>query len=427
MAGGIEKLTAIKVARLSKPGRYADGKGLYLQITKALVKSWIFRYERDGKERYMGLGATHTVGLAEARELAREARVCLSQGKDPLEVRNALVVANKAEQLSNLDFDRCAAEYIKSHKDAWKNDKHKKQWETSLSTYVSPHIGRLYVRRIDTPLVLKVLQPIWKTKTETASRIRERMERVLSWAARQGYREGENPARWHGHLEELLPKPAKLKKVKHHPALPYREVGAFVSQLRLQKGIGARALELTILTASRTGEVLGATWGEIDFKAKVWVVPPERMKNGKEHRIPLVDAAVELLKKLRGLHSVLVFPGAREDTKLSSMSMLTVLRRMNRQDLTVHGFRSTFRDWAAEMTQYPKELAELSLAHTVGNAVENAYRRSDLFERRRALMQDWAAWCAVVQPDPVDVPDEGHEPEVEVAGADGDDGSAGEI
>lgn len=363
MAGGIEKLSAIKVARLSKPGRYADGKGLYLQITKALVRSWIFRYERDGKERYMGLGATHTVGLAEARELAREARVCLSHGKDPLEVRNALVVATRAEQLSNLDFDRCAAEYIKSHQDAWKNEKHKKQWEASLSTYVSPHVGRLYVRRIDTPMVLKVLQPIWKTKTETASRIRERMERVLSWAARQGYREGDNPARWHGHLEELLPKPAKLKKVKHHPALPYREAGAFFAQLRLQKGIGARALELTILTASRTGEVLGATWGEVDFKAKVWIVPPERMKNGKEHRIPLVDAAVETLKKLRGLHSVLVFPGAREDTMLSSMSMLTVLRRMSRQDLTVHGFRSTFRDWAAEMTQYPKELAELAGAY----------------------------------------------------------------
>ena len=426
MAGGIEKLTALKVGKLSKPGRYADGKGLYLQITKALVKSWIFRYERDGKERYMGLGATHTVGLAEARELAREARVCLTQGKDPLEVRNALVVANKAEQLSNLDFDRCAAEYIKSHQDAWKNEKHKKQWETSLSTYVSPHIGRLYVRRIDTPLVLKVLQPIWKTKTETASRIRERMERVLSWAARQGYREGDNPARWHGHLEELLPKPAKLKKVKHHPALPYREAGAFLAQLRQQKGIGARALELTVLTASRTGEVLGAKWDEIDFKAKVWIVPAERMKNGKEHRIPLVDAAVDLLKKLRGLHSVLVFPGAREDTKLSSMSMLTVLRRMNRQDLTVHGFRSTFRDWAAEMTQYPKELAEISLAHTVGNAVENAYRRSDLFERRRALMQDWAAWCAVVQPDAVDAPDEDDESAVEVKDADGGDGSVGD-
>ena len=417
MAGGIEKLTALKVARLSKPGRYADGKGLYLQITKALVKSWIFRYERDGKERYMGLGATHTVGLAEAREQARDARVCLAGGKDPLGVRNALVVANKVEQLSNLDFDRCAADYIKSHKEAWKNEKHQKQWETSLSTYVSPHIGKLHVRRIDTPLVLKVLQPIWKTKTETASRIRERMERVLSWAAKQGYREGENPARWHGHLEELLPKPAKLKKVRHHPALPYRETGAFFDGLRLQKGIGARALELTVLTACRTGEVLGAQWTEIDFKARVWVVPPERMKNGKEHRIPLVDAALDILKKLRGLHPVLVFPGAREDKMLSSMSMLTVLRRMNRADLTVHGFRSTFRDWAAEMTQYPKELAELSLAHTVGNAVENAYRRSDLFERRRALMQDWAAWCAVVQPDTVETADAGGEPELEVTDA----------
>lgn len=417
MAGGIERLTALKVARLSKPGRYADGKGLYLQITKALVKSWIFRYERDGKERYMGLGATHTVGLAEAREQAREARVCLSGGKDPLGVRNALVVASKAEQLSNLDFDRCAADYIKSHREAWKNEKHQKQWEASLRTYVSPHLGKLYVRRIDTPLVLKVLQPIWKTKTETASRIRERLERVLSWAAKQGYREGENPARWHGHLEELLPKPAKLKKVKHHPALRYRETGTFFEELRLQKGIGARALELTVLTASRTGEVLGAKWDEIDFKARVWVVSPERMKNSKEHRIPLADAALDILKKLRGLHPLLVFPGAREDKTLSSMSMLTVLRRMNRADLTVHGFRSTFRDWAAEMTEYPKELAELSLAHTVGNAVENAYRRSDLFERRRALMQDWAAWCAVVQPDAEEAQDVGAEADLAVVDA----------
>lgn len=399
MASGIERLTALKVTKLSKPGRYADGKGLYLQITKALVKSWIFRYERDGKERYMGLGAIHSVGLADAREEARKARALLSRGKDPLEARNAELMASKAERASNLDFNSCAAEYIKSHQEAWKNDKHRKQWEATLRTYASPHFGRLHVRRIDTPLILKALQPIWKTKTETASRVRERIERVLSWAALRGYREGENPARWHGHLEELLPKPAKLKKVQHHPALPYRQVGQFIADLRAQPGIGARALELTVLTACRTSEVLGAKWTEIDFKARVWVIPGERMKNGKEHRVPLVDAVLDILKRLQGFDPVMVFPGAKEDKTLSTMTMLAVLRRMIRGDLTVHGFRSTFRDWAAEMTEYPKELAELSLAHTIGNAVENAYRRSDLFERRRGLMEDWAAWCAVVRPD----------------------------
>jgi len=399
MAAGIEKLTALKVSRLSKPGRYADGKGLYLQITKTLAKSWIFRYERDGKERFMGLGPSHSVGLADARELARAARTRLALGKDPLDERNAEIQAAKVEKLSNSDFDTCAAEYIKSRQDEWKSEKHRKQWETSLKVHASPHIGKLAVRRITTPLVMKVLQPIWKTKTETASRIRERIERILSWAAKQGYREGENPARWDGHLEELLPKPSKLKKVVHHPALPYREVGAFMRDLKHQIGFGPRALEFTILTACRTGEVLGATWGEIDFRRRVWTIPVERMKNSKQHRVPLTNSAVEVLKKVRGFHPKLVFPGGKKDSLLSSMAMLRVLENLERPGLTVHGFRSTFRDWAAEMTQYPEAIAEMCLAHTVGNAVENAYRRSDLFNRRRELMTDWATWCAEVQPD----------------------------
>jgi len=399
MAAGIEKLTALKVARLNQPGRYADGKGLYLQITKTLAKSWIFRYERDGKERFMGLGPTHSVGLADARELARVARSRLALGKDPLDERNAEVQAAKVEKLSNSDFDTCAAEYIKSRQDEWKSEKHRKQWEATLRVHVSPHIGKLAVRRITTPLVMKVLQPIWKTKTETASRIRERIERILSWAAKQGYREGENPARWDGHLEELLPKPSRLKKVVHHPALPYREVGAFIRDLKQELGFGARALEFTILTACRTGEVLGATWGEIDFRRHVWTIPAERMKNSKEHRVPLTNSAEEVLKKVRGFHPTIVFPGRKKDSLLSNMAMLGVLENLARPGLTVHGFRSSFRDWAAEMTQYPETIAEMCLAHTVGNAVENAYRRSDLFNRRRELMSDWAKWCAEVQPD----------------------------
>lgn len=394
MAGGIEKLTALKVARLSKPGRHGDGKGLCLQITKRGAKSWIFRFERDGRERFMGLGPLHTVSLADAREKARVARLNLADGVDPLAKRDVEVATKKAEQASNLDFDTCAKQYIESREAEWKNAKHRQQWERSLQTHVSPHFGRVHVRRIDTHRVLKALEPIWRTKTETASRIRERIERVLSWATTRGYREGDNPARWNGHLEELLPKPAKLKKVQHHPALPFAEAGRFFQTLATQQGTAARALEFTILTACRTGEVLGARWEEVDLESWVWTVPPERMKAGKPHRVPLVAATAAILKRQVGQDREYVFPGAKKDNPLSTMAMLTVLRRMARGDLTVHGFRSTFRDWAAERTEYPSEMAEISLAHTVGSAVENAYRRSDLFERRRRLMQDWAAWCA---------------------------------
>lgn len=395
MAGGIEKLSALKVARLSKPGRYGDGKGLYLQISKPGVKSWIFRFEREGKERFMGLGPLHTVSLADAREKARVARLSLIEGIDPLEKRSQAVAANKAEQASNLDFDTCAKRYIESREAEWKNAKHRQQWGNSLRMHASPHLGNVHVRQIDTPLVLKALEPIWRSKTETASRVRERIERVLSWASTRGYREGENPARWNGHLEELLPNPSKLKKVKHHPALPFAEIGGFFQALKVQKGIAARALEMTILTACRTGEVLGARWEEVDFPGRVWTIPAERMKAAKPHRVPLIKETLALLKQHEGLDPLFVFPGAKQGQPMSNMAMLTVLKRMKRDDLTVHGFRSTFRDWAAERTDYPSEMAEIALAHTVGSAVENAYRRSDLFERRRALMQDWANWCTV--------------------------------
>ena len=398
MAGGIERLTALKVARVTKPGRYGDGKGLHLQITKSGVKSWVFRYERGGKERLMGLGPLHTVSLADVREKARLARAQLIDGVDPLEQRRAQVIATQAEQASNIDFDGCAQQYIASREAEWKNEKHRQQWESTLRVHASPYFGSIYARRIDTPMVLKALELIWKTKTETATRVRERIERVLSWAATRGYREGENPARWTGHLEELLPNPAKLKKVKHHPALPFSEVGTFFAALRRQEGVAARALELTILSGCRTGEVLGATWDEVDLPNRIWTIPPERMKSGRPHRVPLVRATEELLKRQVGQDAVFVFRGAREGKPLSTMAMLMILRRMNRTDLTVHGFRSSFRDWVAEETDYPSEMAEIALAHTVGTAVENAYRRSDLFERRRRLMADWAAWCATPRP-----------------------------
>ena len=395
----INKLSALKVTKIAKAGKYSDGKGLYLQVTQRLVKSWIFRYERGGVERYMGLGAVHSVGLAEAREEARKARLLLQQGIDPLQHKTEVVVKNRAVMASSKVFEECVQEYINSHKDSWRNEKHGKQWEATLLKYACPHLGRMDVRLINTALVLQVLEPIWKTKTATATRLRERIERVLAWAATKGYREGENPARWGGHLEELLPKPSKLKKVKHHPSLPYMRINGFFRLLRLEKGIAARALEFTILTASRTGEVRFARWDEIDLAAKVWVIPAVRMKAGKEHRVPLVGETVAILERMKGLDPLWVFPSARLNKPMSNMAMLAVLQRMRQTGVTVHGFRSTFRVWAAEQTTYPKELPEMALAHSVGNAVETAYQRSDLFERRRAVMADWANWCMMIVQD----------------------------
>lgn len=391
----LAKLTAMQVQHFTKPGNYGDGGGLYLQINPQGKKSWIFRYELFGRKRYMGLGPLHCVSLADARIAAREARRCLRDKVDPLEKKRQEEERQRRDEARELSFDASAKQYIEAHGDAWRSAKHRQQWENTLRTYASPHFGSVNARDIDTDLVLKVLEPIWSIKTETATRVRERIERVLAWAATRGYRTGENPARWTGHLEWLLPAPSKLKKVRHHAALPYSEARAFFQALRKQEGGAARALEFTILTASRTNEVLGALWSEIDLVNGVWTVPAERMKAGRVHRVPLVDATIKLLRAQIGVDAVIVFPGAKKGTRLSSMSMPTVLQRLRQDDVTIHGFRSTFRDWAAEATEYPGELAEIALAHTVGTTVENAYRRSDLFERRRRLMADWAAWCGV--------------------------------
>jgi integrase len=395
---GIEKLTAVKVSRISKPGKYADGRGLYLQVTKTLVKSWLFRYELDKVEHAMGLGPVHTVGLADARELARKARLLLNEGIDPMQHKAEAIEKAKAVKAKNKIFNECMAEYIKSHKESWTNEKHQKQWEKTLLDYACPHFGKMNIRLVNTELVLRALEPIWKTKTETATRVRERLERVLSWASTMGYREGENPARWHGHLQELLPAPGKIKKVKHHPSLPYMELGAFYRLLQVEKGIAARALQFTILTACRTSEVIFAKWEEFDFIRGVWEIPPERMKAKKLHRVPLVKETLEILERVQGLDPVWVFPGRNKGCPMSNMAMSNVLERMQRSDITVHGFRSSFRVWVAEQTEYPKDMAELALAHAVGTAVEVAYQRSDLFERRRVLMKDWVAWCKVVRP-----------------------------
>jgi len=396
----IEKLTPFKVARVSKPGMYCDGKGLYLYIKKTLTKSWVFRYKFDGSMHYMGLGPVHIVSLAEAREKATKIRQALAQGINPLDAGKGSSIKRKptntgkaTEKIVNKTFDECAFEYISKRKNEWKSDKHRMQWESTLKTYASPHFGRMNVRMIETSHILKALEPIWYTKTETATRVRERIERVLSWATTLGYRTGENPARWVGHLQELLPKPTKLKKDQHFSSLPYRQVGKFFTQLAKEKGIAARALEMTILTACRTSEVLCAKWEEFDLSQRIWIIPSERMKAGREHRVPLVDATLAILERLSGIDPVLVFPGANSGKSLSNMAMLALLKRMDHAHVTVHGFRSTFRVWAAEMTHHPKELAELALAHSVGSAVEQAYQRSDLLDRRQALMQDWADWC----------------------------------
>ena len=294
-----------------------------------------------------------------------------------------------------MTFAQCVTEYIHEHRYEWRNEKHKEQWLSSLQTYILPHIGGMGISCIDAATVLEVLKPLWTLRTETASRVRGRMERVLSWAATLGLREGDNPARWRGHLEELLPKPSKIRKVRHHPAMPYRQVGEFYRLLEAQKGIAPKALRLAILTACRTSEVLNARWAEIDLAQDIWTIPAERMKNGREHRIPLADDMLRLLQSLAGLDPDWVFPGAKRDGRpLSGAALRAVLHRMARAEVTVHGFRSSFRVWAAERTDCPKEIAEMALAHTPGTAVEKAYQRSDLAERRRALMRDWAAWCA---------------------------------
>lgn len=394
MARMLAKLTPLGVKRALKPGLYSDGGGLYLQIAAGGSKSWIFRYGAGGK-RYFGLGPLHTIGLAEARERALAARRMLLDGVDPIAAKREKAAAAHLAAAKSITFKECALAYIEAHRAGWKNAKHAAQWTATLETYAFPIIGRLPVASIDTALVLKVLQPIWTTKPETASRVRGRIESILDWARVRGYREGENPARRKGHLDHLLPAKSKIVKVEHHAALPYREVPAFMADLKTREGNGARALEFAILTAARSGEVRGATWSEIDFDARLWTVPAGRMKAGREHRVPLSKQAIALLRRFpsnqRG--DALVFEGAREDSPLSDMSLTAVLRRMGRGDVTAHGFRSTFRDWCAEKTDFPAEAAEMALAHAVSDKVEAAYRRGDLFERRRELMQAWGTFC----------------------------------
>jgi integrase len=398
MARTIGKLTALAITQAKRRGYYSDGGGLFLQVSAGGAKSWVFRFKESGRLREMGLGPTHTVSLAEARQKALECRKARLDGLDPIEARRGKRIQTKLDAAKAMTFAACAERYIASHKAGWRNPKRAAQWPATLATYVYPVFGSLPVQAVDVGLVMKAIEPIWVQKPETAGRVRGRIESILDWATARGYRQGENPARWRGHLENLLPMKAKVRRVEHHAALPYVEIGAFMAELRQQEGVAAGALEFAILTAARTGEVIGAKWDEIDLGERLWTVPAERMKKAdKEHRVPLSDAALAILDDLRKVQQDnFVFPGGKAARPISNMAMLMLLRRMGRGDLTAHGFRSSFRDWAAERTTFPAEVAEMALAHTVSNKVEAAYRRGDLFQKRRQLAEAWAKFCAVV-------------------------------
>jgi integrase len=343
----------------------------------------------------MGLGDFDRVSLKDAREKARQAYKLVSDGTDPIDERQARKAAIALEKAKTITFKECAEKYIAAHEATWRNDKHRDQWKNTLATYAYPVIGKLSVADIDIGLVLKVLEPIWADKPETAGRVRGRMETVLNWATVRKYRSGDNPARWRGHLEQVLPRRSKVARTKHHAALPFADVPGFMGELMIRDGMSAKALEFTILTAARTNETVGARWSEISFKDKVWIVPAERMKGGREHRVPLSETAIALLESLPREGSF-VFPGSKKDSTLSNMAMLEMLRGMRSNGETVHGFRSSFRDWASERTAYPNEVAEMALAHAVRDQTEAAYRRGDLFEKRRRLMADWAAYCSSI-------------------------------
>lgn len=392
----IHKLSALSVSNEMRPGLHNDGGGLYLRVSDTGNRSWVFRYMLSGRRREAGLGSLAAIGLADARQKAADYRQQRAAGIDPIDRKHEDVKQKHLEAARALTFRQCAERYIAAFESTWKNAKHRAQWPSTLEAYVYPIIGELSIQAIDTGLVLKIIEPIWTTKIETAGRIRGRLEAVLDWAKAREYRAGENPARWRGHLENILPHRSKLRKirpVKHHVALPYAGISAFMIELRQREAVAAAALEFLILTAARTSEVLGATWSEIDFATRAWTVPAARMKAGREHRVPLSAAAIAVLNRMKGRDSDFVFAGPKPGKPLSNMSLLVLLDRMDRADLTSHGFRSTFRTWTGERTSYPREIAEAALAHIVGDETEQAYQRGDFFDKRRRLMDQWAEFC----------------------------------
>ena len=403
----IHRLSAAKV-RNAKPGLHADGGGLYLQVTcgkDRVSRSWLFRYSlpeiiisASGKlhrrTRDAGLGPTATVSLSEAREKARQLRQQRLDGIDPIEHRKAQRLAAALDVAKSMSFDECRDAYFQHHRGKWRAVKHAALWRNSLETYVTPVLGRLPVKDIDLGLIIRTLEPIWTAKPETASRIRGRVEAILDWAAVSGFRSTDNPARW-ALLSKRFASRTQLAPVKHFAALPYAEIGAFMARLRTLDGTAARALEFAILTCGRSNEVLGARWDEIDLSARTWTVPATRMKSRREHRVPLSDTALNVLEQQRAvLQSEYIFPGAQRATLNPSTLNRLVVERLGRTGLTIHGFRSSFRDWAAERTSFDVDTAEAALAHQIGDKVRAAYERGDKFEKRRRLMDAWADYCA---------------------------------
>lgn len=385
------RLTAISVTSISKPGLHADGAGLYLKVSPTGAKSWVFRFMRAGKPRYLGLGSVNTVKLAAARGLAGQARQQLQNGADPIDTRKQAIVASHAAKAKSVPFKEFAESVIDAQEAGWKNAKHRQQWRNSLKTHVYPKLGHRPVASITTDDVLEVLQPIWTTTPETASRVRGRIEMILDAAKARSARTGENPARWRGNLKHLLPQQSKLSR-GHHRALPWTEIPAFMQRLRALTSISARALEWTILTVARTCETNGAARAEASNKTKVWIVPPARMKAKREHRVPLTPRCLEILEEMEDLGCEWIFPGASLDCPLSDSAMAECLKGLD-VDATVHGFRSTFRDWIGETTSFPDVIAEAALAHVIGDKTEQAYRRGDALERRRKMMAAWERYC----------------------------------
>jgi integrase len=369
------RLNAAKIAKLTEPGRHCDGLGLWLQISQFGTKAWIFRYKRDGRERQMGLGALHTVSLAEARERARIARQIVLDGDDPLEIKRAKRDGARADSAERIIFKDAAQRFLDLHESTWKNGKHREQWKSTLKTYAYPTLGTRPISAIDSALITEALQSIWTKKPETARRVKQRIERVIQWV-----RDG-----------KPLPMHGTSKRVRHHAALPFAELPAFMEELRSRDSISARALEFAILTAARTGEVIGAKWSEIDLDDGVWTVPAERMKGAKEHQVPLSKRAIAILEDLPRERGGYLFPGAKAKAPLSNMAMLELLRGMN--GYTVHGFRSTFRDWAGDRTNFAREVIEHALAHQIKDKAEASYRRSAALDKRRRLMEEWAKYC----------------------------------
>jgi integrase len=389
-----QRLSAVKVQQLTTRGWYPDGLGLYLQISASGTKSWVYRYTRDGKQRWHGLGpVSPTNSLKAARIAAEKCRQKIREGNDPIDIKRGQNQARKAALSSTrLTFDDCAAKYIESHQLGWKNEKHRNQWQNTLATYASPVIGDVPIDEIELQAVLKIIEPIWNSKTETANRVRQRIELVIDWATAMGFREGANPARWRGHIEKLLPKPSKVSPVQHHKALPYDQMSAMFEQLQELDSVAGYALQMAILNATRSSEVRLAKWDEFLLEEGVWEIPAERMKNNKPHRIPLSPEVIRILRLQDIQTSKFVFPGSTRQAGITEAAVRKLLKSLQ-PGVTLHGFRSTFRDWCAEKTLFPRELAEKALSHSLPNHTEAAYQRGDMFEKRRQLMDSWAKYC----------------------------------